>query len=118
MTEIFTSPDQACFLLAKAYLESNEIECRISNELLSSIAGGIPVDQCWPKLYVIDDSKVDLAKEKIKEFLEQTQRNTFPSFCPNCDSEEIDFYEKKNTLFYPTFICRKCGHRWQNVGSY
>jgi predicted RNA-binding Zn-ribbon protein involved in translation (DUF1610 family) len=118
MKEIFSSPNQAFFLLAKTHLESEGIEVEVTNDVLFVAVGCVPPDQCWPRLVIRDDSKEDIAKQKLSEFLEQNKNTSFPTFCPECDSEDIELSGNKSRIFYPKFKCNKCGHKWKNIGSY
>lgn len=114
MRQVYTTPNIPSFWMVKSLLEANEIECEVRNEMMISVAGEVPFDQCWPQLYVVDDNQEQTAKEKIAEFLFKTQAGSLPSFCPQCDGEQIQFEGKPNGIFFPRFKCGTCGHIWQH----
>jgi ssDNA-binding Zn-finger/Zn-ribbon topoisomerase 1 len=115
MTEIYTAANNAHFWLLKSYLESNGIECEVTNDILQIISGDVPTDQCWPKLNIVDDKQIDLAQSTIREFQEKTKDDDLPSFCPECDSENIELATQKKGIFRSKYRCMKCGYQWQKA---
>ncbi len=67
MELIHTAEDLISIYHIKNLLETAGLESIIKNEVLSSIAGQIPMQSCWPELWLIDESKVALAQKIIAE---------------------------------------------------
>jgi hypothetical protein len=108
---LFTDAD-----LARVELGSAGIECFTENEntavanlAYSNAIGGIAV-----KVKSHDAERAGGILDRINK------RDESPSFCPRCDSEDIELIETKLVfgLFkgYPKRHCRSCGHKWERVG--
>jgi hypothetical protein len=69
-------------------LEQNGIRCMIKNEQLSGALGEVPVFECLPELWVLNDDDLDRAEKLIRELRFDGPKGT-PWVCPNC-SEEND----------------------------
>jgi transposase-like protein len=82
----------------------------IRNEYLSSLAGELPAEQTWPELFILNDSDIFKAEEILTE--NEARLNDMPSFCPKCDSEEIDLVKGSGMFSFDTFKCRKCKYVW------
>jgi hypothetical protein len=110
MKEIYSSSiSQYCWLL-KGILESEGINCEIKNDDLNQIIGGIPLDQTWPKLFVVNDDDIIKAENIIE--LNKPKLSNIPTFCPKCDSEEIELDKIGNSIKFDTFKCKKCNFKW------
>jgi hypothetical protein len=116
VTEVYSSPNLATFWLVKTHLDSLGISCEVTNDILYAVAGEVPMDQCWPRLHVLDDADADVARERIKEFLAASEGQSLPSFCPKCDSAEVELAGKSGGVLFPKFRCRQCGHTWRYPG--
>ncbi len=110
MKEIYSSQSPLYCWLLKGILESEGIPCEVRNEYLGQIAGGIPVDQTWPKLFIANDADFDRAKRIIEE--NRPKLADAPTFCPNCDSEEIELEKTGNDVVFDRFRCKKCDCTW------
>lgn len=51
----------------KTVLESYEIDCEVLGEYRTSATGELPPGQCWPELWVLDDSRADEALEILAQ---------------------------------------------------
>jgi hypothetical protein len=111
MKEIYTTIDHSTFYLVRSFLESNGIACEVRNDLLYPIAGEIPFDNAWPKLFVKDDAQEIEAKKLVREFLDA--QGATPSFCPACDADDTEMVSKAGPFAYGRFRCRTCGHEWR-----
>jgi hypothetical protein len=111
MKEIYSSSSPVYCWVLKGILESEGIACEVQNENLGSIAGVIPIDQTWPKLCVVDDADADRAKTIVERHTPKL--GDLPSFCPNCDSEEIELEKTGNLVTFDRFRCRACQFSWQ-----
>lgn len=68
----------------KNILETQNVKCMIRNQYISAALGEIPVNECWPELYIVDPGQIEKAKEIIKEITEPNTEN-FPAWvCPTC----------------------------------
>ena len=110
MKQIYSSNNLQYCLFLKEILESEGIQCMIRNEYLSNLAGELPVEQTWPELFILDDSDILKAEKILAE--NKASFNEMPSFCPKCDSEEIDLVKEANLIRLTTFKCRKCNYIW------
>jgi hypothetical protein len=110
MKEIYTSSNSTYCWLLKGILESEGIDCEIKNDNLGQIAGVIPFDQTWPKLYVVNDADINKAEKIIEE--NKPNLSDLPTFCPQCDSEEIALDTIGNSRKFDTFKCKKCKFKW------
>jgi hypothetical protein len=110
MKEVYSSSSPLYCWVLKGILESEGIECEVQNENLGPIAGAIPLDQTWPRLCVVSDGDADRAKRIIDDH--KPKLGDIPSFCPNCDSEEIELEESGNLVTFDRFRCRKCHFSW------
>jgi hypothetical protein len=69
--------------LLKELLEKEGVACLIRNEQLSSAMGEIPLVECFPELWVIDDEVYPRAKMIIEGWLRDEDR-TEAWVCPAC----------------------------------
>ena len=56
-------------------LEANDIECHLRN---MNLAGGIcelPINECWPEVWVNDESDFTIAESLIKNTLSHATKN-------------------------------------------
>jgi|WetSurMetagenome_2_1015567.scaffolds.fasta_scaffold135945_1 hypothetical protein len=113
MKEIYSSSSPHYCWLLKGILESEGIACEIQNESLGPIAGAIPIDQTWPRLCVPNDDDYSRAREIIEEH--RPKLNDLPSFCPNCDAEEIELVKTGTVLEFDKFRCKKCDFTWHKT---
>mgnify|MGYP000662234543 CR=1 FL=1 len=58
---VFSAPDLFTVTHAANILGNHDIETVIENNFLSGAMGEIPVFECWPKLFVVDDMLYDKA---------------------------------------------------------
>ncbi len=57
-------------------LQSNRIDCHVRNMNLSGGIGELPINECWPEVWVNDDRDYELAQKLISHVLEPTQAGT------------------------------------------
>lgn len=113
MKEVYSSSSAHYCWLLKGILESGGIACEVQNEDLGPIAGAIPIDQTWPRLCIVNDNDFDRANALLEEH--RPKLRDMPSFCPNCDSEEIELEKTGNVVAFDKFKCRKCNHTWHKT---
>ncbi len=110
MKEIYSSSSPHYCWLLQGILESEGISCEVRNDDLGPIAGAIPLDQAWPKLCVKNDGDYDRARQIVEEH--KPKLSDMPSFCPNCDAEEIELMKTGTVVAFDTFKCKQCGFTW------
>jgi hypothetical protein len=84
MRELYTSQDRALVYELKAAVESDGIACRVENEALAGVAGGVPPGEAWLQLWVVDDAHFDRAAAILKELLEGEAAAEETWECPDC----------------------------------
>jgi len=99
MKRVFTAKDPLMIGHLKNVLEIFGIKCMTRNHDLFSAAGELPPIECWPELWVVDDSKHADAKAILKKTLAPLKSVKKPWRCDGCGEElEGQFSE-----------CWKCG---------
>ncbi|MFT4861076.1 MAG: hypothetical protein ACI95C_000277 [Pseudohongiellaceae bacterium] len=100
MKRVYTADSSAMAWHIKNILEHNNIPAVVKNELLSSIAGEMPITECQPQVWVLNNLYFKLAEQLIKEavggeaiegpdwFCRQCHENNLANFaiCWNCQS--------------------------------
>ena len=56
-------------------LEANDIECHLRNMNLTGGIGELPINECWPEVWVNDESDFTIAKYLIKNTLSHVEKN-------------------------------------------
>ena len=67
----------------KNLLEAEGIRCRITNELLSRLAGEIPFTECAPELWLLDERDFERARRVVTDFGRGATAGP-PWQCPSC----------------------------------
>ena len=71
--------------MLRAILAEAGIECLIRNESLAVAMGEIPVSECFPELWVLNDSDYDRAAAIIAEWRSSPDTvEATPWVCPSC----------------------------------
>jgi len=86
--KVFTAQNVVMPGFLKQILEDRGIRCVIRNEHLGSAAGEVPVNECWPELWVADDREAQLARSLIDSALRDSEERD-PWRCPRC-GEQIE----------------------------
>lgn len=55
--------------LVKGLLENDGIDCLMKNQILSSGIGELPLNDCWPEVWIIDNDDYDKAADLVNDFL-------------------------------------------------
>ena len=74
--------------LIKGMLEQDGIACLVKNQNLAGAMGEIPPQECWPELWITDDSDLPLAMKIVDVALSPVTDSSVPWHC-SC-GEEID----------------------------
>jgi Putative prokaryotic signal transducing protein len=98
MKLVFTSIDLVAVSELKALLDNAGIACFLNNEVSSTLAGGIPMAEAMPELWIEDDSRLEEALQ-IKKDWQSPNIQGSPWTCPKCG-------EKQEPQFTS---CWKCG---------
>ena len=101
MRRIFTAKDPLMIGHLKNVLATFGIDCITKNVYLSAAAGELPVIDCWPELWVLDERRHAEAQSILKKTLAPLESVKKPWQCAGCGEEiEGQFSE-----------CWKCGQR-------
>lgn len=73
--------------LVKDVLDSHGIRTVIRNQFLSAAAGELPPIECWPELWIIDDSRYERCRQLVEEILGAENTPAAPWQCPDCHEE-------------------------------
>ena len=68
----------------KAILEDHGIDCIIKNEHLSGAVGELPPIECWPEIWLTDESNYQKACTLIKNALHADEQGFVTWRCPSC----------------------------------
>ena len=99
MKRIYSAKDPLMVGHLKNVLSTFGIECKVKNVDLSTAAGELPLIECWPELWIVDDERVAEAAAILKKTLAPIEGVKKPWTCSNCEEEiEGQFSE-----------CWKCG---------
>lgn len=79
-------------------LEANDINCHLRNMSLTGGIGELPINECWPEVWVNDDSDFDSAERIIRTALTTTEKNA--AWQCNCGEAIEGQFE----------ICWSCGN--------
>jgi hypothetical protein len=99
MRRVFTTKDPLMIGHLQNVLATFGIDCVTKNVYLSAAAGELPVIECWPELWVVDDQRHAEAQSILKKTLAPLESVKKPWHCTGCGEEiEGQFSE-----------CWKCG---------
>ena len=83
MKRVYTADNRALAWHIKNVLESNTVEAEIRNDTLHSAQGAVPIVECYPEVWVVNDSDEETALRLIKEQLD-TPDDDEQWHCDNC----------------------------------
>ena len=75
MEKLYSNASLIDVRIIQNMLDANNIVSEIRNEGLTSLVGEIPSTECWPDIWVAQDSNFDLATSLIKKFKESKTEN-------------------------------------------
>jgi Putative prokaryotic signal transducing protein len=87
--KVYSSENLAMVGNLKNILEGHGIACQIRGEFRGAAMGEIPPIECWPELWVMEKTKVELAKQIVAKVLEPQDDDLRHWRCSEC-GEEID----------------------------
>lgn len=83
MKRVYSSQNSMMAGLVKGLLENEGIGCLMKNQILSSGIGELPVNECWPEVWITDDNDYSRATELIEHTLSVADKS-FPSWKCRC----------------------------------
>lgn len=98
MRRVYSSDNSMLAGHIRALLQQAGIECIMRNQHLWGGIGELPPIECWPEVWITDDSDYELAAALISEALNSEQRHDPPWQCPCGEEIEGQFT-----------ACWKCG---------
>ena len=84
MQRVYTSADIMMVHHLRNVLEDHGIPCLVKNETLGIAAGQLPILECWPELWVVDDGQQPQARELVQEALHAAPAAGPGWTCPGC----------------------------------
>ena len=87
MKKVYSAPNITLVGLVKDVLDSNGIATVVKNQFLSAATGELPPIECWPELWITDDSRYEECRHLVEEILraDNTQLDSWQ--CPRCREE-------------------------------
>ena len=89
MIRIYTAQNIALVAPVRNLLEANGIPCILRNDFLSAGRGELPPIECWPEVWVTNDSDAERARELVAEATRGADPAAEPWRCTRC-GEEVD----------------------------
>jgi hypothetical protein len=80
----FAFGDNVQLELLKSVLERSRIEYLAKGENMFAIAGGVPFTECYPELWIVDDSDFARARKLLNVWLEPSADVPASWRCENC----------------------------------
>lgn len=94
--------------MLKSALESKGIACVTRNEGLWGAAGGVPITECYPELWVLNDDDFEAAKIVLARWqAKQSGHKASPWSCPGCGEPNEGQFE----------LCWNCGSARPDVSG-
>ena len=87
MKKVYTSRDPLMIGHLKNVLATFGIKCVTRHLDLSSAAGELPPTECWPELWVVDDTRHAEAATILKKTLAPLESVKKPWGCKSCGEE-------------------------------
>ena len=84
MKRVFKDADPVLSGFVETLLVNAGIECTVRNQYLGGGVGGIPVNECWPEVWVLNDEDMNAAAELVERFLTTQTTTTSAWTCSQC----------------------------------
>ncbi|MBK8958001.1 MAG: DUF2007 domain-containing protein [Proteobacteria bacterium] len=81
---VYTSSDPVSAGLVLSVLEAAGIPCLLRNQYLTGALGELPVNECWPQVWVLDEDDAPRARRLIADALPQDGASGEAWLCPDC----------------------------------
>ena len=69
MKKVYSSDNVIMAGHIHSLLEANNIDCHLRNINLSGGIGELPINECWPEVWINDDNDQSIAEQLIKHAL-------------------------------------------------
>lgn len=97
MKKIYSSDSVVMAGHIHSVLEANGIDCHLRNMSLSGGIGELPINECWPEVWVNDEADYTAAKQLVESTLASAEKNE-------------DWHCECNELIEGQFdVCWSCG---------
>ena len=83
MKKVFTAHDTIIAGFLKSILEERGVSCILRNDYLGGGAGELPLNECWPEIWVVDPREEQLARKIIAEHRTPLEGEVWQ--CANCN---------------------------------
>lgn len=87
MTLVYTAQDLAMVSHLRNLLDLSGVVCHLRNVELGSGVGGLPPIECWPELWVENDSDVPQAQALIESAFQDAPQPLESWTCPRCGEQ-------------------------------
>jgi hypothetical protein len=84
MIRIHASDDRFLIAQLSDLLKANGIPILVRNEFLQGAAGELPVNECWPELWVMDAHMAGRARDLVKDYLDALEQPVRSWICRRC----------------------------------
>lgn len=91
MIKVYSSENSMEVGLIKGMLEQDGIACLVKNQNLAGAMGEIPPQECWPELWITDDSDLALAVKIVDAALSPVTGTSTPWHCQCGELIEAQF---------------------------
>lgn len=98
MKKVYSCDNSMLAVRVQSLLEPEGIDSLIKNQNLSGAMGELPINECWPEVWIMDDNDYDRAINIIDACLTENITNTSPWLCSCGETIEGQFS-----------ACWKCG---------
>ena len=87
MKRVYTNDNVVLVGHLHSLLEANNIACHLRNINLTSGIGELPINECWPEIWIHDEANFNIAEKIIEDALSAaTQHEAWQCLC----GEKID----------------------------
>jgi methyl coenzyme M reductase beta subunit len=97
MKLVYSHPNSMILGSMSSALNEEGIETEIRNDILGGAAGEIAPGETWIELWVINEAQAEAATQRIKEILEQPERDD--RLCNRCQESNPATFD----------VCWQCG---------
>ena len=84
MKKVYASDNPMVVAQLRQVLEDNHIACMVRNDFLMGAAGELPVNECWPEIWVLEDGERERAGALVQAFLAAGDGERGPWTCGQC----------------------------------
>lgn len=92
MRRVFTSESVAMAWHVKNVLEFHDIDAVVKNEGLLSIAGEVPIGECQPEVWVLNDLNFPRAEKLVLEMESEPEFKGDDWVCNSCQEDNLASY--------------------------